>query len=105
MRTHYHNTTEAVHPELNLYEKKAQTQERRILDWFKTYEQQASPSKILNTVFAGESVPLTSVRRAMTCMTDAGELVKTDRQVMGPYGRNEFVWKLADKYDQRELFR
>lgn len=104
MRTSHFNTTHEVHPALGRYEKKAVTQQDRILEWFKMYEQQASPSKVLRVVFPGEHIPITSIRRAMTNLTDAGELVKTDRQVKGEYGRNEYVWTLDEKYKQRRLF-
>ena len=100
----YHNTTESTQPELNQYREKAQSQEDKILDWFKTYEQTAGPTKIMNCVFSYGSTPITSVRRAMTNLTDSGDLVKTDKQVKGPYGRPEFIWKLADKYKQQEMF-
>lgn len=104
MRTSHYNTTHEVHPALGRYEKKAVTQQDRILEWFKTYEQRASPSKVLRVVFPGEHIPITSIRRAMTNLTDAGELVKTDKQVKGSYGRNEYQWRLAEKHNQRVMF-
>lgn len=103
MRTSFYNTTHEVHPTLGQYEQKAVTQQDRILEWFRMYEQQASPSKVLKTVFPGEHIPITSIRRAMTNLTDAGELVKTDKQVKGSYGRNEYQWRAAEKYNQREM--
>ena len=100
----YHNTTESTQPELSKYREKAQSQEELILDWFKTYRQTAGPTKIHNTVFQAYHTPITSIRRAMTDLTNAGELVKTDKQVKGAYGRSEFQWCLADKYRQGNLF-
>ena len=62
-----------------------------------------SPSEILIYCMK-HTVPLTSVRRAVTNLTNRGDLVKTDKQVKGPYGRPEYQWRLAHKYDQRNLF-
>ena len=61
------------------------------------------PSKLTEIVFSG-LVPLTSIRRALTNLTNAGELVKTDKQMKGMYGRPEHQWRLAPKHDQGELF-
>lgn len=36
---------------------------------------------------------LTSVRRSMTNLTEARELVKLDDRIDGTYGRKEFVWR------------
>ena len=55
-----------------------------------------SPSKILQKLEAcGRNIPITSVRRAISDLTRNGDLVKTDKQVMGIYGRKEYVWRLA----------
>lgn len=39
--------------------------------------------------------PLTSVRRAITNLTEAGVLEKTDRMVAGTYGKQVHCWRLA----------
>lgn len=98
----YHNTTNSEGLALSKYEAKARTQEQRILDWFRAYEQEATPTKILRSVFAGENVPLTSVRRAVTNLTTTGKLQKTDEQRKGPYDRPEYVWRLP--VEQKGLF-
>ena len=104
MRTSYINTTHSTHPELTRYEEKAKSQEERILRWFKTHKFQASPNQVLRYIPVEQRPPITSIRRALTNLTNAEELVKTDKQVKGPYGRPEHLWKLAPKYDQREMF-
>jgi hypothetical protein len=103
MKSSYYNTTHSIHPELTRYEEKAKSQEERILEYFKTYEVSATPSNLLRVLFH-DQVPLTSIRRAFTNLTNAGDLVKTDRQVRGPYDRPEYQWRLAPKYAQREMF-
>ena len=89
----YHNTTNIDGTRLDQFEEKAKSQDEKILEWFEYSEGAYSPSKINDRVFAS-SVPLTSVRRALSNLTKAGLLVKTDRQVKGPYGRPEHLWKL-----------
>ncbi len=107
--TSYHNTTDSVQPDLGKYEKKAKSQEDQILEWFKTDAALAgvgkgfSPSVIKAILFLN-TAPLTSIRRAMTNLTNRGELVKSDRQRKGPFGRPEYEWRLAEKYSQRSLF-
>lgn len=55
-----------------------------------------SPSQMLQKLEAfGRNIPITSVRRAISDLTRNGDLVKTDKQVMGIYGRKEYVWRLA----------
>lgn len=102
-KTSYYNTTHSVHPDLGKFEQKAQGQEEQILDYFKGIHRGRSPSQVLAALFDA-SVPLTSVRRAMTNLTNAGELIKTNTQIRGPYGRPEYQWRRAYKYDQGELF-
>ncbi len=42
----------------------------------------------------GKDWPITSIRRAMYNLTRKGLLVKTDKQVEGPCGHKEYLWKL-----------
>ena len=99
----YHNTTESTGTELGKYRDKAVSQEAKILKAFRNLFPYSSPSEVRDVIFKN-TVPITSVRRALTNLTSAGDLVKTNTQVKGPYGRPEFVWRLADKYKQQEMF-
>ena len=55
-----------------------------------------SPSQMLRRLEdCGRNIPLTSVRRAISDLTRNGDLVKTDKQVMGIYGRKEYVWRVV----------
>lgn len=100
----YHNTTESTQPELAEYRALAASQEVKVLAaLLENPGVPATPSTILSWVF-NDSVPITSVRRALTNLTNSGDLVKTNFQTKGPYGRPEFIWELAPKYKQRELF-
>ena len=37
--------------------------------------------------------PITSIRRAITDLTSAGKLEKTETKRMGPYGKQTYCWK------------
>ena len=39
---------------------------------------------------------LTSVRRSIATLTHHGVLAKTDTTRMGPYGKPEYCWRIAD---------
>ena len=97
----YHNTLAHEGETLRQYEKKAMSQDERILfvvehspeEWFGCREHGFTPSEI-NKIVMPEA-PLTSVRRSMNTLTKQGKLIKTDETRMGPYGRPETVWRLA----------
>ena len=99
----YFNTTQATNPELKVYQDKAATQGARILSFMKQSNGVLTPSAALKWIFK-DSCPITSVRRAITDLTTSGDLIKTDAQTKGKYGRNEFIWRLADKHLQEDLF-
>jgi len=96
----YHNTTETTGPDLQEYEAKAIGQEDLILDYFNNTTSGHTPSHIQSVLLPRS--PITSVRRAITNLTNAGKLVKTDTQCNGPFNRPEFVWKGVSI--QKELF-
>lgn len=43
--------------------------------------------------------PITSIRRAITNLTNDGELVKHDRMRMGDYGKDNHTWSLGRHHD------
>ena len=89
----YHNTTETDGRQLRIFEEKAITQDARVEAYFRSYPGLAfTPSEVQAAVLF--DAPLTSARRAITHLTAAGILVKTDKQRSGPYGRPEGVWRL-----------
>jgi hypothetical protein len=96
----YHNTTNAG-AELARYERAARSQDEQVAELFRSYVSPFSPSeahRMLRT-----RAPLTSIRRAITNLTRAGVLERTDEQAMGPYGRPEYRWKLARGEPQQGL--
>ena len=41
-----------------------------------------------------QNTPITSIRRAMTCLTIEGKLIKTEHMGMGMYGKKEYYYRL-----------
>jgi response regulator of citrate/malate metabolism len=90
----YFNTTHVTNPELLEYQAKAQTQKEIILS-IMSVAQQATASEIWLGHFV-KSCPVTSVRRAMTCLMKEGKLIKTPIKKIGLWGRPEYVYKINE---------
>ena len=102
----YYNTTRSFGEELVLYESKASSQERVIIAWMQSRHiaRGWTPEEIRDVVFK-RRIPITSVRRAITNLTNAGMLEKTSVQRKGDYGRPCHVWMLKSPAQpiQRQL--
>jgi len=100
----YYNTTEETGSELAESHAKAKTQEKKILLCFHDQRNPLSASVLCEML--NDAYPITSIRRALTDMTNQGDLEKTDKKVMGRYGKREHQWKLkTDKNNQFNLFK
>lgn len=75
-------------------EARAQTQQAEILEHFRSRDRRLTPSEVWREM--GQRWPLTSVRRAITNLAAAGELVhhQGDRRP-GLYGAMEGTWSAA----------
>lgn len=73
--------------------KNAKDQESRVLAYFAKVSQ-ASPSQVFAAV-AKKGEPITSIRRAITNLTEAGRLEKLDVRVKGMCGKSEHVWRVV----------
>jgi len=92
----YYNTTNEKGEQLKESTKKTGNQYERILAFFKKNDTQLlTPPQIRGYVF-GNSVPLTSVRRAVTDLTNDGKLTMTQVMRKGEYGKLNHCWKLND---------
>lgn len=90
----YYNTTCSSGSDLSDYLAKAVKQETAILSFFRINPNTAfSPSEV--HLFMLPDAPITSIRRAMTNLTDQGRLIKTDVQKTGPFKRPEYLWILS----------
>lgn len=92
---HYHQTQAYLTTdEREAYECVAKTQEEMVLEFFTTRPgMEYSPERVQELVLP--HAPLTSVRRALTNLTTAGDLVQGESAVLGRYGRPVGTWKLA----------
>jgi Fe2+ or Zn2+ uptake regulation protein len=89
----YFNTNRETGETLQRSRNNAQTQQEQILDFYIQNDHPFSPDEIRENVF-NNSCPLTSVRRAITNLTDAGELEKTGIMQIGTFGKQVNTWKL-----------
>ena len=91
----FYNTIQENPDELARSHLKAKTQEQKIINCFKQYETPLSPSMVLS--ISGLNCPITSIRRAMTNLSNEGKLIKTDVKMEGMYGKQEHLWCLPKK--------
>ena len=89
----YFNTTNESGEDLKKYEKKAKTQSERVLALFNRTTV-ATPAQI-HTKYCAKygNTRITSIRRAMTVLTNKGLLQKTMEKRNGLYGRPNMCWK------------
>ena len=103
MITSYYNTTKATGEELAVSKAKAYTQEESIMDIFSDRAlMNMTPSDVWH-IYCQEfkGVPLTSIRRAITSLTNRQQLIKTDKMREGIYGKPEHCWRLAKAEDKQ----
>jgi hypothetical protein len=92
----FFNTTREKGRRLLGYRVRAASQQDQILHFFLDHPGVGyTPSAIHHRLF-GPSTPLTSIRRAISNLTQERKLVKTGRKVQGVYGRPEHQWKLNE---------
>lgn len=95
----FHNTTYLQNAELQQAEEKAQTQDQKVLQFFTDHPaKDFTPAEVHNKMLATGAidyrVPITSIRRAICNLTEAGKLVKTTTKRTGIYGAKNFTWIL-----------
>lgn len=89
----YHNTTDLHGKELDKAQTRASKQTEVILKVFQDHPHTSfSPWDVYYHL--GQQYMITSVRRAITTLTDAGYLVKGERKRSGPANEWGYVWKL-----------
>lgn len=96
----YFNTTNESGKVLDQRISKAENQETIIHELYKKHVF-LSPSQVYE--YFDPSTPITSIRRAITVLTDKKILVKTENYVQGGYGKREHVYKLIQKVSLQEL--
>jgi hypothetical protein len=91
----YYNTTNLSGLDLKNAQGSVLKQEDRIYEFFKANaNREITPFEVLEALYEHSPVPITSVRRAITNLTDEDKLIKTNNQKTGPYGKPSYCWKL-----------
>lgn len=101
----FYNTNQENSKESSESFLKAANQETAILGLFSAANFPMSPSMVYKAL--GEKWPITSIRRAITDLTDEGKIVKTQKTTKGIYGKKEHLWELPKKpevFEQVALF-
>lgn len=89
----YFNTNDLAGKDLARANAQADRQEDAVLAHFRRYPRALfTPEEIHRAVLP--DAPLTSARRAITNLTTEGELVKTQSQRKGKYGKPVYCWRL-----------
>ena len=98
------NTTAASPVVADQERRNARTQEGRIEAFFRGLPdgKALAPSQVHG--FVGGRSPLTSIRRAITNLTERGVLERTDEKVTGPYGKAEYRWRLSVEQTEAEYY-
>jgi hypothetical protein len=99
--TVYWNTNEERGEELAASRVRARTQEAIVLALFQKQRGfSLSPDDVWTGLGWGVlGIPLTSVRRAITNLANAGKLRKTEEMRTGSYGKRTHTWVLSDPGD------
>ena len=92
----YYNTNNETGSKLKASRSKTSRQRDIILNIFKRGTT-LSPEDVLR--FSGLKAPITSIRRAITDLTDEGLLEKTEIRKKGIYGKLVHTWRLKGKED------
>jgi hypothetical protein len=95
-RTPYWPTTPLTLEQMAGALRLAEQQDEAVLAIFRALDSRLAPSAVHRIGVAnGRQWLLTSVRRSMTNLANAGPLVRLTDTRMGPYGRPEHLWALA----------
>ncbi len=89
----YYNTNSLSGEALKERRKVTGKQNLKVLEIMRNLKE-ATPSKVHDYILTAS--PLTSIRRALSTLTDDGYLVKTEEPKIGPFGHPEHVWKLKE---------
>lgn len=94
----FYNTIQVTGLTLIDYRIKAEYQDERILAIFQVNKRNLTPfevSAVYNALYP--PAPITSIRRAITNLTEQGKLIKSTEMRMGEYGKSNFTWVIVDK--------
>jgi len=88
----YYNSTKLTGKTLKEAKAKTKSQDETIKAFYKKKKRSYTPFEIQALAFKGKDVPITSIRRSLTNLTDEGFLVKA-KQRRGIYNKPNYTWK------------
>jgi len=88
----YFNTTRQKGEQLKVAWDKTKSQDDKVMEYFHEHGK-GTPSEVW-IHFRDSNVPITSIRRSITNLTNYNYLSKTDNKKEGIYGRPEYVWEI-----------
>lgn len=89
----FHNSISESGQTLLDFEAKAQSQQQTILEFMRTHSRQGFTAfDVWRALFSDTRVPVTSCRRVLSNLRDAGLIIKTDRKVLETYGKVNYVF-------------
>lgn len=94
MQTNYHNTTSLHGKEIKNAHVKAHTQKVKVLELYKSGNEYTASDIWIILCGPSTNTPITSIRRAITNLTNEEKLVKTTNMKIGIYGKPEYYYKL-----------
>ena len=100
----YYNTNKLKGFDQKEANRKASTQEDRILHFFERNKGNRYSPEEIQTYCQMATRPLTSVRRAITNLTNDGYLRKTNDMKLGIYKKPVHTWEFSHGEDQEELW-
>ena len=96
----YYNTNRESGKTLKESQQQTETQEARVLEYFRTHPYgRYTVHHIRRVVMAGS--PHSSAQRAITNLTYAGLLEKTDEMHMEEWGKQVHTWRLKPKEESK----
>ena len=88
----YYNTTRQKGEQLEVAWDKTKSQDDKVMEYFHAHGK-GTPSEVW-IYFRDSNVPITSIRRSITNLTNSNLLSKTNNKKEGVYGRPEYVWEI-----------
>jgi len=90
----FFNTTGQVGQQLEQSKETAKTQQEIIEQLYKRQRRPLSASQVLNIL--NLNCPITSIRRSITNLKNAGILEKTENKINGMYGKPEYQYQISE---------
>ena len=97
----YHNTTKETGAALKMFRYKAISQDRAVFNLFSQRNELMTAEKVKEVLIATEdiksSVPITSIRRALSDLKNIGALSITNHKKIGSHGRPIHYYSLSQE--------